>query len=209
MTHSSRRAALRAALPVALVAVAALGLTGCTPPGSSSPTPSATAGGASGGPTVAPVPSASATPTDPPTPVAIKCDALLTAQQLYAYNPNYGVAPDYEPKSGTHEKQIADWKGTTCAWLNQSGGGATIEIAVAKPPASLMEGLKNAAITEAKPVPTYGTPPDVEGYFKPGTSGEVQIFRGPYWIVADSTAFFEPGDAAVLMQDVLGNLPAS
>ncbi|WP_158863156.1 iron ABC transporter ATP-binding protein [Leifsonia sp. AG29] len=208
MTPSSRRAALRAALPVALVAAAALGLTGCTPPNPSSRTPSATAGGASGGPTAAPAPAVSPTPTDPPTPVAIKCDALVTTDQLYAFNPNYGVDPNYAPKSGTHEKQIADWKGTTCAWLNQSSG-AKIEIAVAKPPASLLEGLKNAAITEAKPVPTYGTPPDVEGYFKPGTSGEVQIFRGPYWIVADSTAFFEPGDAAPLMQDVLGNVPAS
>jgi hypothetical protein len=37
----------------------------------------------------------------------------------------------------------------------------------------------------------------------------VQVFRGKYWVVAESTAFFEPGDAAPVMQSVLGNLPAS
>ncbi|MCU1577523.1 MAG: hypothetical protein JWP70_2227, partial [Leifsonia sp.] len=28
-----------------------------------------------------------------------------------------------------------------------------------------------------------------------------------YWVVATSTAFFEPGDPAPLMADVLANLP--
>jgi hypothetical protein len=96
----------------------------------------------------------------------------------------------------------------SCAWKNQTSG-QVVQVAVAKPPASQLEGLKNAAITTSKPVPTYGVPPQVEGYFEPGTSGQVQIFRGSYWVVAESGAFFEPGDAAPLMQSVLGNIPAS
>jgi hypothetical protein len=189
------------------IAAAAVTLVGCTPaakPGST-PSTSATAGGAS---TNAPVTTPSPTPTQPPTPVTLTCDQVVTADQLYAYNPNFSADPGYAPKGGSLEKKIADWKGVTCAWQNQTSGDI-VQIAVAQPPADQLESLKNAAITTAQPVPTYGTPPQVEGYFKAGDAGQVQIFRGPYWVVAESTAFFEPGDAAPLMQSVLGNLPAN
>ena len=190
------------------IAAAAVTLVGCTPAAKPGPAASSTAqaGGAKGDPasTATPTP----TPTAPPTPVALTCDQVVTADQLYAFNPNFSTDPGYAPADGTLEKQIADWKGVTCAWKNQTSGDV-IQVAVAIPPSDKLEGLKNTAITVAQPVPTYGTPPQVEGYFKPGTAGQVQIFRGTYWIVAESTAFFEPGDAAPLMQSVLGNVPAN
>jgi hypothetical protein len=204
MPSTTRRCAL---LTTALLTglTAALALSGCAQ--SAHPAASAThSAGADA--SSAPTPSATPTPTDPPTPVGLTCDQVVTADQLYAFNPNYGADPGYAPKDGTLEQRIADWKGVACAWLNQTSGDV-IQVAVARPPASRLEGLKNAAITTAKPVPTYGVPPQVEGYFKPGSSGQVQIFRGGYWIVAESPAFFEPGDAAPLMQSVLGNVPAS
>jgi len=198
--------ALRASGAVSAVLIGLLMFTGCV--GSSgkpaaSPTPTTTKGGGAAAVTPTPTP----TPTDPPTPVTLTCDQIVTPDQLYAYNPNFGVAPDYVPKAGSLEKQAADWKGAACGWSNQTSNDL-IEIAVAEPPASALEGLKNAAVTSSQPVPTYGIPPEVEGYFKPGTAGEVQIFRGSYWIIATSPAFFEPGDAAPLMQNVLANLPA-
>jgi hypothetical protein len=188
------------------VLAGALLLSGCAQ-GAAKPSaaPSATATAASG-PTAMPTPTP--TPSDPPTPVTLTCDQIVTADQFYAFNPNYGADPGYAPKDGTLEKKIADWKGVACGWLNQTSN-EVIEIAVAKPPASELENLKNAAVTTSQPVPTYGVPPQIEGYFKPGTAGEVQIFRGPYWIVATSTAFFEPGDPAPLMQNVLANVPAN
>ncbi|MCI0158520.1 iron ABC transporter ATP-binding protein [Leifsonia shinshuensis] len=190
------------------IAAAAVTLVGCTPTAkpASTPSASATAGGAAASNTPAATPTP--TPTLPPTPVTLTCDQVVTADQLYAYNPNFSADPGYAPKAGSLEKQIADWKGVTCAWQNQTSGDV-VQIAVAHPPADQLESLKNAAITAAQPVPTYGTPPQVEGYFKAGDTGQVQIFRGPYWIVAESTAFFEPGDAAPLMQSVLGNLPTN
>lgn len=190
------------------IAAAAVTLVGCTPTGGPTPSSSSTAstGGAGGSPVTNPTPTPTA--TMPPTPVALTCDQLLTADQLYAFNPNFSADPEYAPAAGTLEKQIADWKGATCAWKNQTSGDV-VQIAVALPPADQLEGLKNEAITVAQPVPTYGTPPQIEGYFKAGDAGQVQIFQGPYWIVAESGAFFEPGDAAPLMQSVLGNLPAS
>lgn len=198
----------RAAVGLALATLVSLALAGCGgqtgSSGSGSTTPGSTAsngGSASAAPTPTP------TPTDPPTPVTLSCDQLVTADQLYAYNPNLGPAQDYSPKDDSLQKTIADWKGVTCAWQNQTSGDI-IQIAVAQPPASALEDLKNKAITVAEPVPTYGTPP-IEGYFKAGDSGQAQVFRGPYWIVAESTAFFEPGDAAPLLENVLANIPAS
>lgn len=204
MSTTTRRITLLAVAVAAGIAASAA-LSGCTPAAkpAGSPTASATAA-----PTASATPVATPTPTDPPTPVTLTCDQVVTADQLYAFNPNYGVDPGYAPKAGSLEKKIADWKGVACAWKNQTSGDV-VQIAVAKPPASQLEGLKNQAITDAKPVPTYGTPPTVEGYFKAGDAGQVQIFRGGYWIVAESVAFFEPGDAAQLMENVLGNVPAS
>jgi hypothetical protein len=209
MVHSARSRSAsvsRTAAAVVAVLAGALTLSACAgAPAKPSGTPSTTATAAAGA-SAAPTPTP--TPSDPPTPVTLTCAQIVTADQLYAFNPNYGADPGYAPKDGTLEKKIADWKGAACGWLNQTSN-EVIEIAVAKPPASELEGLKNAAVTSSQPVPTYGVPPEVEGYFKPGTAGEVQIFRGPYWIVATSTAFFEPGDPAPLMQNVLANVPAS
>lgn len=200
----STRSALRTTTVVVALA-GALTLAGCAPTASpsASPSSSASGGGSSSTPSVTPTP----TPTEPPTPVTIACDQLVTPDQVYAFNPNFGTDPGYAPKDGSLEKKVADWQGVACAWLNQTSGDV-IQIAVAQPPASQLDALKNAAITDAQPVPTYGAPP-VEGYFKTGDVGQVQIFRGGYWIVAESTAFFEPGDAAPLMESVLGNLPAN
>lgn len=204
MTFTTRRFALvTAAAAAGLLAAAALA--GCTPTAtpSASPTASATAKPT---PTVTPLPVV--TPTAPPTPVGLTCDQILTADQVYAFNPNYGADPDYAAKDGSLEKKIVDWQGVSCAYKNQTSGDV-IQVAVAKPPVDVMESLKNAAITDAKPVPTYGVPPEVEGYFKAGSAGQVQIFRGSYWIVSESSAFFEPGDAAPLMESVLANVPAA
>ena len=42
-------------------------------------------------------------------------------------------------------------------------------------------------------VPTYGD----EAYFSVdgAASASAQVFQGPFWIVAESPVFFEPGDA--------------
>ena len=52
-------------------------------------------------------------------------------------------------------------------------------------------------------MPTYG----VEGYFQVVSGvGEVQAFTEPYWIVATSTAFMEPGEVAPIIGAVLERL---
>ena len=192
---------------LALVAAASVALlAGCTP-GAGGPAGTAAA-------TTAPSASATANPeptetAEPPVPFEIACDALLTADQLYAFNPNVGADPGYQPSGDDIATLVDEDAGTACGYLNQTSG-EVIEVGVATPTTAAGEERRNQAALSSKPVPTYGTPPDVEGYFtQAGGTGEARVFHGPYWIVIRSPALFEPGDAAQLVASVLANLPAA
>ena len=67
-----------------------------------------------------------------------------------------------------------------------------------------LEALKNAAFDDSQMVPTYGE----EASFSVGDDGigVAQVFQGPYWIVAASPVFFEPGDATEIVQSVIDAL---
>lgn len=202
MPPSIRLHRTRPACLAIIAAASVVFLGGCT---AEAPRPTATAA-----PTASETPAATEpAPTEtaePPVPFTIECDALLTPQNVYDFNPNFGADPDYEP-SAEGITGIVEEAGTACSWLNQTSG-ELIEVGVATPPPSALEARKNAAALDSTPVPTYGTPPDVEGYFVHSDgSGEAQVFQGPYWIVIDSSSLFEPGDAQLLVTAVLGNLP--
>jgi len=160
-------------------------------------------------PTKSPTPSASATATPKPTtaptaaPVGTKvdidCDALITPQAMYDFNPNFSLNGTYKPAAGTEAADIVDMNGLACGWVNQTSG-EVIEVAVANLPADKLTELKNGFVTSSNSVPTYG----VEGYFKvDGATGEAEAFGGPYWISASSTAFYEPGDALMIVDPAL------
>lgn len=185
------------ALGVFLTVCALVALTGCSSSGH--PTPQA-ASPSTAGSTVSPKASGGATPFSMP------CDAVVPQQALENFNPQY--APQSAPASPTNnlEKLVVAWKGTLCVWKN-TATEETLRIAIAKPPTAEVTSLKDAAITVARPVPTYGNPP-LEGYFTPGEPGQAQIFTGPFWIVAQSTDFAEPGDAQTLLVSLVAQLNA-
>lgn len=195
-----RNRSLILAVPVFAVAVALLA--GCAPdkqvdPGGVTAAPSPTS-------TSTPSPTASAVPTNPVdgTPITITCSQLISAQAMYDYNSNFGPKPGYTPASGSLAAEVARQKGLTCAWVNQTSGDV-IEIAVANLPAAHLTDLKNTLVTTSHSVPTY----KVEGYFiLNGSTGEAQAFPDPYWIVATSKAFFEPGDAEPLVKAAIAAL---
>jgi hypothetical protein len=193
---------------LALVAAASVMLlSGCT---AEAPEPSGTAAPPTASGSSAPTaePTGPAEPTEEPTPFAIACDELVTIEQMYGFNPNFGNDPGFSP-SGAGIVAVVDEEGTACGWLNQTSGDV-IEIGVAMLPPGALEQRKNEAALGSHPVPTYGTPPEIDGYFiQAGGGGEAQVFRGPYWIVIDSEALFEPGDAQQLVSAVLANLPAA
>ncbi|MBM7504271.1 iron ABC transporter ATP-binding protein [Agromyces aurantiacus] len=193
---------------VALTAVAAaLLLAACAPNATPVPTDGASAPSGTAGPDA----SASAVPTPEPTeepiPFDVACDAVLTPDQAYAFNPNFGAAPGYEP-SGELVLEVADAQGTACGWSNQTSGDL-LEVAVATlPPKAFALQVGHAAM-DSNAVPTYGTPPEVEGFFLlAGGVGQAQVFTGDYWVVVESPALVEPGDAQAVIASVLENLPA-
>ena len=191
---------------LALAAAASALLLSACAPGSTDPAAS-TPPAASGSPAPA-TPGATDTPepTEEPVPFEIDCDAVLTPQDVYDFNPNFGSDPGYEA-AADGVVGVVEESGTACGWLNQTSG-EVIEVGVATPPPGALEARMNAAAMGSTPVPTYGTPPEVEGYFaQAGGTGEAQVFSGPYWIVFDSVALFEPGDAQQLVAAVLRNLP--
>jgi len=145
------------------------------------------------------------TPTPPATPVTLACSSVITDTQLYAYNPNVSAISGFTP-SADLVRQAAAQKGRTCGWVNQTSG-EKIEFGVARPAAPVLTDLKDQAASIGTATPAYGNYPKVEGYFaRVGKTGRVEVFTGGYWIVGSSTVFFEPGDAAQLVQDIMQNL---
>jgi hypothetical protein len=183
--------------PVAIAALAIALLAGCTPEegpeGPGEPT-------ASGTPTV----TASPEPTDQPigAPVGATCDELVTADTVYEYNPNFSQIDDFTPEDGTIAASALTYQGVACRWQNNTSGD-TIDVSVAQLDDDTLTALKNAAFEDSEMVPTYGE----EAYFTVESGmGTAQVFQGPYWIVAESPVFFEPGDATVVVESVIETL---
>ncbi len=200
--HPARTRALGPAL---VAAASVLLLAGCSGimPGATDPAMPPAASGSPEATATTPV-----EPAEEPIPFEVACDELLSADDVYAFNPNYGADAGYEP-SADGVVGVVDEAGTACGLLNQTNG-AVIEFGVATPPTGALESRRGEAALSSHVVPTYGTPPDVEGYFsRTGDVGEAQVFTGPYWVVIDSTELIEPGDAQALVAALLGNLPAS
>jgi hypothetical protein len=185
-----------------------LALTACsTEPakGGSTTTPSA---GSTATPGATDAPGATPTPTPTPeatgTPVALTCDQILTPDDVYAFNPNYGTAPDFKP-TGTAAQTAVKYDGVACGWLNQTSG-AIIEVSVTQPNDVLQNTLIDQALSGGQTVPTYGTPP-IQGFFAvAGGVGTAQVLSGTHWVSVSSTEFAEPGDAQTLVASVLSHL---
>lgn len=185
----------RVTTPLAVAAVSLAVLAGCTP-ADETPEPEPTG-------TTAPT----TDPTPEPTtgtvgiPIDATCSQLVSDDTLYVYNPNFGAA-DFTPESGTAAASAIAYQGVACRWQNQSSG-ANIDVSVAHLDDETLTALKNAAFADSEMVPTYGD----EAYFRVTDGvGEAQVFQGGFWIVAESTVFFEPGDATELIQSVLAGL---
>jgi hypothetical protein len=185
---------------VGLIAVGlavSTGLAGCLQLGPSPATPSAVAT-----PSAASTPTPTSTPTVAPTgqPFVENCGILITPNQLYAYNPNYVVDPNYAPKLGTFASAVKGQLGQTCGWINESSGDI-LEVAVAAPTPSALASAKTAAAGGA-PISAYGE----QGYFavKDGI-GSAQIFMGRLWLVVSSPEFATVDDANAIFPVVVHN----
>ncbi len=184
-------------IPTAAIALALLvgcGPTDSQPPATATPTPTIIIE-----PTPTPTPSATA---DDAVAVTVGCDELVTAQELYDYNPNFALQAQFSPTPGSLAAEAVAAKGVACSWVNLTSG-ETIVMAVAHLGDAALTARANELVVSSNSVPTY----EVEGYFLlDGGVGTAQAFKSPYWISATSTYFFEPGDVAPLMANALSAL---
>lgn len=186
-------------MPLAISTLALAALSGCVP----SPSPTA-----SGSPSESPSDTPSASPTPTPTatavstPITIDCNTLITPDDIYAYNPNFGLINKWTPKSDSAAATAKSEQGIACRWQNETSRD-TIDISVAHLDPASIESLKNDAVGKSTMVPTYGD----EAYFSTsGGAGTAIVFQGDYWLVATSVDFLEPGDPADLINAALGAL---
>ncbi|MDP9027063.1 MAG: hypothetical protein M3N46_05830 [Actinomycetota bacterium] len=187
-----------AAAPAAVTLLALVILSGCVP----TPLPSASgSGSASSTPSasVSATASVAPTPSARPTPVTIGCDTLVSADVMYAFNPNFGLLTSWTPAAGSAAATAKSKSGIACRWSNQTSRD-TIDISVAHLDAASIENLKNEAVSQGTLVPTYGD----EAYFRvSGGIGTAVVFQGNYWLVATSVDFAEPGDPSDLIDAAL------
>ncbi|ARC57207.1 hypothetical protein AS850_08975 [Frondihabitans sp. 762G35] len=194
-----RSPALRAA-GAAVVVAALTVLTGCT--GSTAPradTSASPRAGATG--QASPRPSGVGALTS--TPLTVPCDELAPAAAVSAaYG---GMTLDGTPTAPADSDAavIEAEGGTVCSWTGQAG--ATMTLAVGSFDKASLTTLKNSLVTTSNPVPTYHG----EGYFQlDGTTGIAEAFSDPYWIVALSGTFSEPGAAEPLVDQAISALAA-
>jgi len=186
-------------MPLVISTLALAALSGCVP----TPSPTST-GSPSGSPSASasasPTPSATATAVS--TPITIGCNTLITPDDVYAFNPNFGLITSWTPKSGSAAATAKSEQGIACRWQNQTSGDI-IDISVAHLDAASIESLKNDAVEKSTMVPTYGD----EAYFSTsGGVGTAIVFQGDFWLVATSVDFLEPGDPSDLITAALSAL---
>jgi len=198
---------------MAIGALALIVLAGCaagagaTP--SASPTPTATPTAtaiATPSPTPTPTPTATAV-EDMGTAVPLKCTEVLTPDDVYDFNPNYGTAPGYKPADGSAASVAAANKGVACGWLNQTSGDV-VEVSITQPSAAVLADLKKQVSSSGTPAPGYEQTPSDTGYFEiVGGKGRAQVFTDKYWVVAASLEFREAIDAQALVAAAVSHLP--
>jgi hypothetical protein len=193
-----RTSMARRVLVAAIGTLAVVALAGCvpTPDATKSPTDAVA-------PTATPSPSATKGPTSTPSPAAgtpytVDCNALISRQTIYDFNPNFSLKTGYTASAGTDASKAVGFKGLVCGWINQTSSDM-ITVSVAHPAAADLVTLKSSA-GAGTAVTGVG---DSAWFATKSGIGEIQIFHGPYWITVASVAFAAPADVQTLAASVV------
>lgn len=157
-------------------------------------------------PTPTPTPqSESPTLTVEGIPVDIICERLITASDLYAYNPNLSSFTPPAITAGTLGA-ISEAKGITCGYRNLSNG-VEILIGIAKVSESSVTTLTSLiASNQISSANIPGTDSTVY-YSSEGSSGVSQLIKGQYWIAISSPEFSNAENSIELFLLFLNKLP--
>ncbi|HEX3680232.1 MAG TPA: LamG-like jellyroll fold domain-containing protein, partial [Galbitalea sp.] len=149
---------------------------------------------------------------DPPADTSIGavvnygCDDIITLQNMYDFNSNYGESgfAGGSPDAGTDAAQALAWNGVACRWIDDSSN-VPLDFSVASIlDRGTMLDLQNSAAANGTAVTGLGD----SAYYEtlPDGDGELQVFDGSYWITFRSPWFWSAGDAGELPGDAIANL---
>ena len=131
----------------------------------------------------------------------IDCVSLVPADAFTTLFKTFTLVPDYAPPTGSVLTEVLDRNGTVCGW--KSTDGTIVAVGISELDPETLDAKANELVVSSHSVPTYG----VEGYFQVVSGvGEAQVFSEPYWILATSTAFAEPGEVGPIVDAVLQRL---
>jgi hypothetical protein len=204
MKSTVTRIGLRFALVATAVGVT-VALTGCLESSTNLPTSRSTSHSSAtttstARPSAIGTPSPIGTAPQAATKFAENCSTLLTAAQVYAYNPNYVADTAYAPKAGSIAASIAANLGQTCGWVNETSG-VELAVGVAKPAAAVLASTKSTA-SSGTPISANGE----NGYFAVANGvGSAQFFIGSLWVDISSADFTSPSDAQPVYSVVVRN----
>jgi hypothetical protein len=130
---------------------------------------------------------------------------VLTAQQVYDYNPNYVAKDSYKPGAGSDAASVVAASGIACGWVDETSG-SILSVAIAQPAAVTLQLTQQLAAAGNSPISLTGS---AVGYFSSANGvGELQVFTHTYWIVISSSDFSAASDVSPTAKLVLGNLPS-
>lgn len=207
--HYDKYGLLKTSLGLGVIAGLSLVLTGCGifPNNSSqagatnSPVPEASKIASS-----LPTPSTPAPVLDDTNPIYKACSELISIEALYDFNPNYSYDASATPTTGSLGEKALQKSGVFCRYLNLSNG-SQIDVSVAQIPVASSADWNKKVEETSRPTDAYGNSPEVLGFFaRSNNEGVAQAIQGTKWVAITSSTFFEAGDAAALMSQVLHSL---
>lgn len=162
--------------------------------------PSEIAGDENERPTPSPTLIETAAPGDPSlssTPVEIDCDALLSLETIYEFNPNVGIDPAYMPTARGAEALAYD--GVSCGWINQTSGDS-LSVSVARFDAVSLSALQQ--IARERDGSTVVGPDNTATFRTVNGIGSLELFADSYWISIESRMIVEYADATLLIDEI-------
>lgn len=159
-------------------------------PSSPSPSPSPS-------PSEEPSAEPSAPAVDESAPIGVACAQLLTADDIYAYNPNL-AAVDGTAHGAAGARAVAA-QGIACHYRNLTSG-ETIIVSAANPGPAALAQVRAELSGSATPASGLGG----EGWYGGGTA---TVIAGPYLVTASSDIFTAAADAQQLTTTAVSHLP--
>lgn len=135
-------------------------------------------------------------------PLSVDCDALVSVDTLYDFNPNVGIDPAHVPTARGAE--AISYSGVSCGWVNQTSGD-TLTLALARFERASLDTVRETAAEREGATAVDG---DGDAWIRRVNGvGALEMVTAQYWIVVESRMIVEASDADVLIDAIVATLP--